>query len=115
VQQPTTCQELAAARFLVALGARREGAVVRVTGHPAQARCGGPDGVRYVVGPGVADVRLLPEASVTLVALDSAEVDFRSLSPSALPAHLADDRVARTFLVTGPWSAARGLTEQALR
>ena len=114
MQQPTTCQELAAARFLVALGARREGVVVRVTGHPASAECGGPDGVRYVVGTDLADVRLLPEASVTLVALSSAEVDFRSLAPAALPAQLAGDRVPRTFLVTGPWTAARGLTEQFL-
>jgi len=114
VRQPTTCQELAGSRFLVALGARREGALVRVTGHPASAECGGPHGVRYSVGTGLVEVRLLPDAAVTLVALDSAEVDFRSLAPAALPGRLAGDRVARTFLVTGPWTAARGLTEQAL-
>ncbi|NIZ93549.1 hypothetical protein [Kineococcus rubinsiae] len=114
MRQPTTCQELAEARFLVAVAARREGPLIRVTGYPASAACGGPDGVRYDVGTGLAAVRLLPDASVTLVALSSAEVDFRSLAPAALPAQLAGDRVRRTFLVTGPWTAARGLTEQFL-
>ena len=112
VAQPTTCQELAAARFLVAVSARRQALTVRVTGHPATAECGGPDGVRYVVAQGLVDVLLRPDAPVALAGGDGA-ADLRPLAQDALPGRLADDSRAPTFLVSGPWNGATALTEQA--
>jgi len=113
VEQPATCQEVSAARFVVAVSARHVGPVVQVTGHPATAECGGRDGVRYTVAPDLVDVRLVPDALVALLAGDGTAADLRPLAQDALPGRLAGGGAGPTFLVTGPWSAATALTEQA--
>ncbi|NAZ84409.1 hypothetical protein GTR02_21650, partial [Kineococcus sp. R8] len=110
--QPTTCQELAAARFVVADAARADGPGVRVSGRSATASCAGPAGVAFDVSRDVVTVRLVAGATVVVLAPDDAGPAVRSLPPAALPAWLSSGGTARTFQVTGPASAATALTEQ---
>jgi hypothetical protein len=108
----TSCAVWAAHAFLHVMAARAaaDGSLT-LTASPARLVCGAGDGSRFTVAPGTVTAHVIPGASI--IVFPGSSVRSEPITPARLPAYLASDHDARTFLVTGPLRAISSLREQS--